>query len=854
MSRPPVTARMLLRKYFDGDIMMYISPHRSAIFFILAMILIIRISTAQACGMSTHSEICTRAVHYFASESNPEYKQYLAENPDAAQAGSAFPDWGYAFGYPDESEAAHWAPFITAFAGYIHDSYPKPWDAETQRTAAFLLGIVAHSRADDSWHGSWGDAAGFINEMAQQEFHGDFGAAHDLADSGGDFLNIYERDMDWLAPSWYFPLDDIAAVYQLLGYTDVTPEILQPRTFMLFLGALGNKIAGRFIFPSRGKKSPLLVEQFQDYFASGLDAMAIRTILEWPIYIDYMENGAPLSLFDKFPDFLHTESADSSAVADWLLGWQLSQSGIVTVEIENTSRGVIYRAILPKTESEDADKSQLPASEPDVRFFSDAAYGYFGKSIAIGDFNGDKMMDLAIGAPGYGEPGRPQLGAVYIFYGRTSWDAAEMNVSSADLALVGSQPYGRFGWSLAAVDLNADGAADLAIAAPSLGPEPNSFIGKVFVYFGGDKQKGLSSAPDVVIDGVNSCTVLGHVLEAADANGDGYKDLLVGAPFAKAEGNQRGLAAIFYASADTQSGEQLAIDNADWLQQGEADYDWFGYSIGFYDRGANGRLLFVGAPGVDNGNIQETGKLYAYDLSGSDPHNTIFAILGDGEFDKTGAALAAGRFYGDDRDILALAAPSKTVGTSAQAGMVYFVDLAEPSGDVNINDLTILAALSGEQDFAHIGWRLAVGDVNADHVPDLLITEPWFNNKSGVMAGQSYLWLGSADFLSSANSFASAYQSVAGAQKQAMLGIAASLADLNGDGKDDIVLGAGRDSKNARHGGSAWLILSKETDDDTATDDDTVDDDLSNDDTSFDDDSAINPSADDDDNGEGCGC
>jgi len=140
-------------------------------------------SSAWPCGMSTHGEVCVRAVHYFASGEYPAYEQYLDANPQAYQAGAAFPDWGYAFGYHDESEVAHWAPYLTAFAAHVHEKYPKPWNAEVKRIAAFLLGAVAHSIADIWWHNMAGVQEGFLEAMAQQDFHGDFDAA--LAAVGG---------------------------------------------------------------------------------------------------------------------------------------------------------------------------------------------------------------------------------------------------------------------------------------------------------------------------------------------------------------------------------------------------------------------------------------------------------------------------------------------------------------------------------------------------------------------------------------------------------------------------------------------------------------------------------------------
>jgi glycosylphosphatidylinositol phospholipase D len=599
--------------------------------------------------------------------------------------------------------------------------------------------------------------------------------------------------MDWLTWSWYFPLEDIAEVYQELGYDTVTPAVLSWRTFMLFLGAVGNRIAGDFLWPWLfAAESPFLAEQFQDYFTGGLDSMAVHTMLEWPVYIDIMENGQTAGATGQPATGLAHADEDPVSLA---LGFALWRGGWVEVDVEPTERGVTYRARMTGDWPTDDKARATPSPRQAPHLASDIEYEYLGKSLTAGDFDGDGALDLLVGAPGYGEPGEPQLGAAHVYYA-----VGEDGLSrAADQTLWGPEAFGSFGWAVAAVDLNRDGLDDAAISAPTVGAETWDYEGAVYVFFG--RPDGLRASPDLTVAGGGTYANFGGALAAGDANADGFADLLVGSPYARGDGVQRGSVAAFYSRDNWTADPPATIDDADWLRFGEADYDGFGWAVDFVDRGEAGRLILIGAPGVDLGAQQAVGRLYAFDPSGATAPE--FTVTGDEEFDRLGEAIGHGDLLNDNRTLLVVAAPTKSTAGRPFAGAVHFFDL---DALAEAGRAAPLATVFGENAHARFGWRLAAGRINADDVPDLVIAEPWRDNDLGRMSGQLYIWMGGAELLAELAEPAQALWQPAGESAQSLFGDALAVADVTGDGHGDLLVGAYRDSRAARHGGSVTLL------------------------------------------------
>lgn len=147
----------------------------------------------------------------------------------------------------------------------------------------------------------------------------------------------------------------------------------------------------------------------------------------------------------------------------------------------------------------------------------------FGATATLADINADSYADLIVGAYGYNS----LQGRAYIFYGSSSGIATQ-DATTATATLTGEAGTGRFGFSSAVGDVNGDGFLDVVVSAYVY----NANQGRTYVFHGSSTpltSQGAATA-STILSSEAGTPLFGNSIVAADTNGDGYADLVVGSP------------------------------------------------------------------------------------------------------------------------------------------------------------------------------------------------------------------------------------------------------------------------------------------------------------------------------------
>ncbi len=382
-----------------------------------------------------------------------------------------------------------------------------------------------------------------------------------------------------------------------------------------------------------------------------------------------------------------------------------------------------------------------------------------GESVSFGDVNGDGLDDLIMGSFG-----TTNGAAGFVLFGSTAGFAASFNDTSLTQAtgIVVKNDGTHIADKTAYLgDINDDGYGDYGFSYGS----NNNGVGRAYVLFGSATGPAspidpttLTGATGFVINGSGTESLGTGFSGVGDINNDGFADYALGAPFGSA--------------------------------------------------GKGVTYVMLGHAGLYSGSFDQT------TLNGTNG----FKLVGVGANDGQGASVfSAGDFNGDGTDDLLVSSPTASPLGRNAAGAAYVIfgspsGFASTAGTIDLSTLTTTVGIqiSGASTFNLAGISLHdAGDVNGDGFADVIIGARYADGDA-ANSGAAYVIFGSATpgnidlaTLTAAQGFKiSGVAAVDFAGDKVTGG-----GDVNGDGFDDVVIGAINATTTSANSGAVYVVF-----------------------------------------------
>ncbi len=319
--------------------------------------------------------------------------------------------------------------------------------------------------------------------------------------------------------------------------------------------------------------------------------------------------------------------------------------------------------------------------QQDVTIAGANAGDFLGYALTAGDVNGDGIADIITAASAASpDAARPNAGEAYVIFGSSGLSGRiDVAQGQQDFTILGAEAQDLLANYAATGDVNGDGITDILLGTHKADGPDNARpdAGEAYVIFGRSSLQGtldLASGDGfVTIYGADAQDWLGFYLTAADVNGDGIADAIVGARNADGPDNRRnncGEVYLIFGRKNLPKGIDIARGQQDVTIVGAGPNDLLGHALAAADIDGDGIAdVVAGAPTAAalNNSRAEAGEVGIFAgrsawpavLDAASQHPGV-VISGAEAGDELGFSVASGDFDGDGKaDVMAGAPPGR---------------------------------------------------------------------------------------------------------------------------------------------------------------------------------------------------